>query len=63
MFARCMRELVDVDCPQAERIRVVMDNLSTHTPGSRYEAFLRISEIGTVTSLCRGHLFQKVPDT
>jgi hypothetical protein len=39
-----MRELVDVDCPQAERIRVVMDNLSTHTPGSLYEAFLRISE-------------------
>ena len=25
--------------PQAERIRVVMDNLSTHTPGSLYEAF------------------------
>ena len=38
-FARCMRELVDVDFPQAERIRVVMDNLSTHTPGSLYEAF------------------------
>jgi transposase len=38
-FARCMRELVEVDYPQAERIRVVMDNLSTHTPGSLYEAF------------------------
>jgi transposase len=38
-FARCMRELVDVDFPQAERIRVVLDNLSTHTPGSLYEAF------------------------
>jgi len=38
-FARCMRELVDVDFPQAERIRVVMDNLSTHTPGALYEAF------------------------
>ena len=38
-FAQCMRELVDVDFPQAERIRVVMDNLSTHTPGSLYEAF------------------------
>ena len=34
-----MRELVDVDFPQAERIRVVMDNLSTHTPGSLYETF------------------------
>ncbi len=38
-FAVCMRELVDVDFPQAERIRVVMDNLSTHRPGSLYEAF------------------------
>lgn len=38
-FAVCMRDLVDVDFPQAERIRVAMDNLSTHTPGSLYEAF------------------------
>jgi transposase len=38
-FAQCMRELVDVHYPRAERIRVVMDNLSTHTPGSLYEAF------------------------
>jgi DDE superfamily endonuclease len=30
-FALCMRELVDVDFPEAERIRVVLDNLSTHT--------------------------------
>src|ERR671932_2073346 len=29
-FARCMRELVEVDQPQAERVRVVLDNLSTH---------------------------------
>jgi transposase len=38
-FAQGMRELVDVHYPQAEQIRVVMDNLSTHTPGSLYEAF------------------------
>src|SRR5271165_4817879 len=30
-FALCMRELVDVDFPEAQRIRVVLDNLSTHT--------------------------------
>ena len=30
-FALCMRELVDVFFPEAERIRVVLDNLSTHT--------------------------------
>ena len=38
-FAQCLRELVEIDFPQAERIRVVMDNLSTHRPGALYEAF------------------------
>jgi hypothetical protein len=38
-FAACMRELVDVDFPYAARVRVVLDNLSTHTAGSLYEAF------------------------
>src|SRR6266478_1144352 len=31
-YAHCMREVVDVHCPDAERIRVVQDNLSTHNP-------------------------------
>jgi transposase len=38
-FAECMRDLVDVHYPKAERIRVVLDNLSTHSPGALYEAF------------------------
>ena len=38
-FAECMRDLVDVHYPQADLIRVVMDNLSTHFAGSLYEAF------------------------
>jgi len=38
-FAQCMRELVDQDYPKAECIRVVMDNLSTHTPAALYETF------------------------
>ena len=38
-FAARMRELAEVEFPDAERIRVVLDNLSTHTPGSLYEAF------------------------
>jgi transposase len=38
-FAACMRELVDIDFPEAERIRVVLDNLSTHTAGALYQAF------------------------
>jgi hypothetical protein len=38
-FALCMRDLVDVHYPKAKRIRVVMDNLSTHSPGALYDAF------------------------
>jgi len=38
-FAECMRELVDVHYPKAERIRVVMDNLSTHSVAALYETF------------------------
>ena len=38
-FALCMRELVDVDFPGAGRIRVVLDNLSTHTAAALYAAF------------------------
>lgn len=38
-FAQCMRELADMHYPHAERIRVVLDNLSTHAPGALYTAF------------------------
>jgi hypothetical protein len=38
-FAQQMRELVDRHFPDADRIRVVLDNLNTHTPGALYEAF------------------------
>jgi transposase len=38
-FAQCMRELVDSHFPYAEKIRVVLDNLSTHTPAALYDAF------------------------
>jgi transposase len=38
-FACCMRDLVEVHYPKAERIRVVLDNLSTHRPKNLYEAF------------------------
>lgn len=37
-FAHCMRDLVDIHYPDAERIRVVLDNLSTHSPGALYHA-------------------------
>jgi transposase len=38
-FAACMRELTDVHYPKAERIRVVLDNLSTHSAAALYQSF------------------------
>jgi transposase len=38
-FAECMKELVDEHFPSAEKIRLVLDNLNTHTPGSLYQTF------------------------
>src|SRR5215475_3567053 len=38
-FAACMRELTDVYYPKAERIRLVLDNLSTHSAGALYQTF------------------------
>ncbi len=38
-FAHCMRDLVDIHFPEAEKIMVVMDNLNTHKFASLYQAF------------------------
>jgi hypothetical protein len=38
-WAECMRDLVDIHFPDAERITVVQDNLNTHTPAALYTAF------------------------
>ena len=38
-FAACMRDLTDVHFPEANRIRIVLDNLSTHSVGALYQAF------------------------
>ena len=38
-FAHQMRWLVDEAYPEAEKIRVVLDNLNTHKPASLYETF------------------------
>src|SRR6267378_5669675 len=38
-FAVCMRELTDLHYPKADRIRVVLDNLSTHSVGALYQTF------------------------
>jgi len=41
-FAQCMRDLVDIHYPQAQRIRLVLDNLSTHTPAALYQSMAPI---------------------
>jgi transposase len=38
-WAEAVRELVDVEYPEAEQIVLVLDNLNTHTLGALYEAF------------------------
>jgi len=38
-YAKCMRDLVDIHYPDAETIRVVQDNLSTHSAGALYQTF------------------------
>jgi hypothetical protein len=38
-WAHCVKELVDVHYPKAEKIVLVLDNLNTHTPAALYEAF------------------------
>lgn len=37
-FALAMRRLVDEHYPEAKKVRVVLDNLNTHTPASLYKA-------------------------
>ncbi len=34
-----MRELTNIHFSEAEQIRVVLDNLSTHSPAALYSAF------------------------
>ena len=38
-FAQQLRELSDIHFPQAEKIRLVLDNLNTHTPGALYQTY------------------------
>jgi DDE superfamily endonuclease len=38
-WAHCVKDLLDVHYPDAERVVLVQDDLNTHTPASLYEAF------------------------
>ncbi len=39
-YAACIEELVQTHCREAQKIRLVQDNLNTHDGASLYEAFL-----------------------
>jgi transposase len=38
-FAECMRDLVDEHYPDAEKVRVVLDNVSSHSQAALYQRF------------------------
>ena len=38
-FAVCMHDLVEIYYPETKTIRVVVDNLNTHTPAALYERY------------------------
>lgn len=38
-FAGVIKDILDTQVPDAHRLKVVMDNLNTHTPASLYEVF------------------------
>jgi len=38
-WAECLRELLDVHYPRAKQVRLVLDNLNTHTGASLYERY------------------------
>jgi len=38
-FAEAVRRIAEEDYPEAEKIRLVLDNLSTHTAAAFYDAF------------------------
>ena len=38
-WAQCMKDLVEVHFPEAEKVVVVQDNLNTHIPAALYAAF------------------------
>ncbi len=38
-FARCVKDLIDLHYPEAERVVLGMDQLNTHSPASLYAAF------------------------
>ncbi|HZD00496.1 MAG TPA: hypothetical protein VFA46_10005 [Actinomycetes bacterium] len=51
-WAHCVKELVDVHYPDAERIVLVHDNLNTHTPASLSSSRSRVARGPTGGEQC-----------
>jgi hypothetical protein len=56
-WAVCVKELLEVHYPQAVKVRLVCDNLNTHTGGALYEAF----PAGVAKGLCDRLEFHPTP--
>ena len=62
-YAQCLRDLVDIDFPDADEIRVVQDNLSTHSPGALYLGPLNVIEWhGAAGRMCAGNSMPRSDD-
>ena len=56
-WAECIKELLEVEYPQARQVVLVCDNLNTHTGGALYEAF----PAATARRLCERLEFHPTP--
>jgi hypothetical protein len=59
-WAHCIKELVAVHYPEAEKIILVQDNLNPHTPASLYEAF-PAGVAGADRPFCHGRILPVLP--
>lgn len=57
-FAYCIKDLLTLHYPDAERVTIVMDNLNTHHPSSLYEAF-EPAEAKSLLNRCDFHYTPK----
>ena len=57
-WAHCVKELVDVHYPEAEKFVMVLNNRNTHTPAALYEAFVP-AEVRRIASRLEIHCTPK----
>jgi hypothetical protein len=57
-WAQCIKDLLTVHFPDANKVTIVMDNLNTHRPASLYEAFAP-AEAKALLDRCEFHFTPK----